>query len=249
MDGLLTQGGHLTDLTVDRYLDVDLSDDERAAVEGHLEACDPCVELVEEVRRWGDGLNVTIPQFSAPSSPAKVLPFRPRSFSTGVGAALAIAAATLVVVALPSAPSPELPPDTFTLKGPAVAWELHVHDGQASRVVEPGDEVEPNHRVGFRVQSRRAGYLAIFGADDHGESYVAFPQDDSGRAAAWGASDVMLDVPAAIAFDAKPGREWLKVVFCAEPFALSEMQPTLPTVRVPDVEGCTTKVRVLRKRW
>lgn len=252
MDDLLTRTGHLTDLTVDRYLDEDLADVERASVEAHLEACDPCVELVAEVRAFGDAMNVTIPQLEAaprPAEPARVLPFRRSGFTVGVSAAFALAAATLVAVALPTIERGGglLPPDTITLKGPAFAWEVHVHDGQRSRVVEPGERVKAGHRVGFRVQSKRPGHLAIFGADDHGETYVAFPQDDRGRAARWPASETLVDVDAAMAFDANPGRERLVVVFCSEPF---ELAPTLAMLRdgeAPPDARCTTKDLVLHK--
>ncbi len=243
MNDTLTQAGHLTELTVDRHLDGELQGPALESVERHLEGCEACRQLLEEVRAWGATLDVRPPttlkteEEPPPSEPeqrgAVVLQF-PSSFTRGVSVGLALAAAALFMVLLPrtsDAPVPGVsgpPSDVYRLRGPTLDWEVRVHDGQRDRRVEPGDVVHPGERVGFRVHAKVDGFLAILGADDTGEAYVAYPTDESRRAVPWAGSKGFRDVDAAMRFDAKPGKERLLALLCTKPVELTPVLKELP---------------------
>ena len=103
---------------------------------------------------------------------AKVLPFR-RAAPVALAAGLAVAAAVTMMV-MPPEPPPVA--DTFRVKGAPFELEVHVHDGERSRRVSPGDTVRPGDRLGFRVRGAQEGHLMIAGFDATLEPYLCYPQ-------------------------------------------------------------------------
>ncbi len=67
---LMTQDGHLTELTVDRHLVDEFAQDERALVDAHLGACQSCREWLAEIRAFDEQTASTLrPQSSSQHHP------------------------------------------------------------------------------------------------------------------------------------------------------------------------------------
>lgn len=295
----LDREGHLTALSIDRYLydAPELDPEFHSSVEAHVGTCDLCRSRVDEVRDFdgsayvADALSSNLLPFPAspephdasagafhpsaldstpleePARQAKVvsLASRRRALTLTVGVLAAAAATALVFfMAQPQDGAEsgrvELDPaaDRITLKGKPIAFEVHVHDGTSSRLVTSGDTIAANERVGFRVQSREAGHLLIVGVDDLGHAYLCYPQDEDkgGQAVALAPSDVPMQLPQAMRFDAVAGHERLVAVFCDAPFTFGDISADLAgkgasaaaDSRLPNLRaGCVQSEVILEK--
>ena len=245
----LTRGGHLSDLTVDRFLyEPDAPETFRAAVEDHLQDCAQCSEEVDAIRRVDATVQLAPPR---PLAPVIDLSARRRRWAVAGASVLALAAAAVLMLR----PGPLSGPDLFRAKGPQFAFEVHVDEGSASRQVVSLDVVHPGDRFGFRVQAKTAGYLLVAGVDHKGETYICYPQDGPAPAPL-SPSPTPTQLDAAMRFDTVLGEERLIALFCPEPFdavdALARMRVAIDGVPAAQAlplvgDGCTQREVILEK--
>ena len=238
-DQVLARDGHLSELSINRYLyDPVLDTDLRDAFAEHLQSCAVCRERLKAVQDFDASLELRPPteaaQISAVSgvSVARLEPRRPRRADKAWwGAGVALAAAAALALVMGSGPETvsgsEL--DTTRLKGSKLDFEVYVHDGTTSRLVDGGDKVHPGDRVAFRVATRQDGYLLVMGLDQAGSVYVCYPQQNEGMAAAFSASEKAMKLEQAMQFDTQLGRELLVAVWCPDPFHIDDVQRGLHT--------------------
>jgi len=247
---MLTQDGHLTELTVDRFLVDELSGDALSSVQEHLDGCEICRVWIEDIRTFDAQAAERLRPPSVPQ--AKVLAFPMKRIITNV-AVLAAAAALIFIVSRPGEEVPSPGRDIVTIKGSPLSWQVHIHDGKEARLAAPGTIVHPGERFGFKVKTKTDGYLAVLGVDQDGESYVAYPADDSGQAGTWQKSEKPAVLDGAMEFDVKSGHERLVAIFCSQPFKLDALSKKLtPPTGTKErmgllVKGCSQREMVLVK--
>jgi hypothetical protein len=135
--------------------------------------------------------------------------------------------------AAPPAPVAALAgPDQVRTKGAMLRLSVFANDGATTRRVHWGDRVHAGDRLGFRFSARRPGHLLIVGLDARRDSYLCYPQDTGGMAAAVGAGDAV-PLDQAIRLDAVAGDERLVGILCDRPFAFAEVRDLLAQVAVP----------------
>jgi hypothetical protein len=215
---VLDRGGHLSELTLDRFRFDPPEPAFQAAVRAHLETCGACRGALEALVA-SDAELVLAPPLTGGAVVA--LPRRRPIAWIATAVVLATAALALLVV------RPWRPDDVVTLKGSPFDFEVHVHDGRESRPVLDGDTVHPGERMGFRVHLRQDGYLAVIGRDDRGMTYPCYPPADVGApvaatifAVAHPRTEHPETLPVAMRFDDTLGDEHITAVFCREPFSL-----------------------------
>ncbi|MFT5686996.1 MAG: anti-sigma factor RsiW, partial [Myxococcota bacterium] len=165
---LLTRDSHLTDLTLERLVDGELTGGEASA---HLAACEACTARHAAI--LADSAAALPPlRLSTPASvaaPDNVIPFsRQRSWWSGAGGLLAAAAAVLLLVNIsPTEPLPERnPEENFTIRGddlPKLDLEVYRSASGGITRISSDDVVHPGDRLGFRIGSETDGHLLILG--------------------------------------------------------------------------------------
>ncbi|MFO0746794.1 MAG: hypothetical protein U1F43_14145 [Myxococcota bacterium] len=192
----------------------------------------------------------------------------------GAGAALAMAAGLLLFTrpaqrALPVGGVGVDPTEELVARGGNLDFEVHVHDGTKSRLVDDGGVVHPGERAGFGLRASADGFVLVFGWDQTGTAYAAYPLGGdlaTLRAAPIQASREPVAVPSAIRFDDLLGDEHLAAVYCDHAFALSDVLPAGavdlhelqrrlgvttaegPVVVSAGTSGCVMRHLVLHKR-
>lgn len=234
----LDRGGHLSELALDRLrYDPALPTEEKAELDQHLARCAECQAALATLSAEDAAFAV------APRAP--VVALRPKSPLRWLGAgvaALAIAAAALIAVNMPT--TKLFDPDDLRVKSGPFDFEVFVHDGAESRAVMSGDTVFPGERMGFRVRARETGYLLVLGRDDSGNRYLCYPDGVIGDAVAvaFQESTEPLVLPTAMRFDDILGSEHITAIFCPAPFGADEvgedMQPP----------GCVSRAVRLQKQ-
>ncbi len=246
----LDRSGHLSELSLDRYVYDPRDEDFCAAVEVHLDACPDCRRVLEALKSEDASFELSAPsniiRFPSKSknetSAIKVVPIRKRS-TLSIALPVFLAAALALIVAWPRPPAEGPGEDTYRVKGTPFELEVHVHDGQTSRLVADGDLVHPGERVGFRVRSKTAGHLLILGHDDRDNVYLCYPQGTTATAVPLDAHLEMVPLEAAMQFDDVLGAEHLTAYFCDSPLSL----PTLDPKALETPPGCTRRELTLKK--
>jgi hypothetical protein len=151
------------------------------------------------------------------------------------------AAAALVLAVVEPLPQEETETEQVRLKGTTFEIEVHVHDGQTSRLVSGGDVVHPGERMGFRVRASMPGHLLLIGRDDRGATYPCYPASGQASAPVAGSSQ-MVALDAALAFDDALGTERLIAFFCDAPLELPGL--AIPSEIPP---GCVRRELSLTK--
>jgi hypothetical protein len=151
------------------------------------------------------------------------------------------AAAALVLAVVEPLPQEEIEAERVRLKGTTFEVEVHVHDGQTSRLVSGGDVVHPGERMGFRVRASMPGHLLLIGRDDRGATYPCYPASGQASAPVAGSSQ-MVALDAALAFDDALGSERLIAFFCDAPLELPGL--AIPSEIPP---GCVRRELSLTK--
>ena len=238
---LFGRDGHLTDLAIDRYRYEDLPVRLRRAVAEHLEACPACSERLAEQAR-------TDAEVALPPLP-QVAPRRRRRWAAGaVGLALAAGLAAVVLRVEPPSDAPgRAEPAGIRLRGSGFDIEVWADRPGGPERLESGAAVAAGERLGFRVATTRPGYLILWGRDGSGADYPVYPPSRGDAAAlAPQAGAEMQTLPTALRFDAAPGPETLRAVFCPEPFTWAEATTWTPAEL--RARRCTAYRIVLPKR-
>ncbi len=255
----LTRDGHLSDLTIDRYLG-EPAGDLHAAVDAHAEGCSICRERIVTVRRFDAG-NSIAPRWPATMDGpgATVVQLVPRrdwrpNRRWAAAAGLLAAAASLVLLTRVGVGPDET--DVWRSKGGPFDLEVWVHDGERARLVVSGDVVHPQDRVGFRLDLREGGHILIIGVDGQGQAYVGYPQGLKGQSERVSATPEPMVLDEALRFDGILGLERIVGLFCPSEVAMSnfanrlqELSQKLPasTALPLLVQGCRQKETILRK--
>ncbi len=239
---LFTQEGHLSDLTLDRLLLEDLSGDEHASVQEHLEACAACREDLDAVRHHDAAFFEThAPDWAAPAQASGRAPRAEggeasRTFwsATTRRALLTLGAAAIAVFALmpllqaPSGGRNTGPEEGIRIKGEPMRMEVYVHDGKTARVAMHGERVSPGDRLGFKLFTRQSGWIMIVGWDHTKELYIGYPQTrGEPHAESMEARPEGVDLQAALVLDDLLGVEHLMAIQCQEPFAFEAVRQDL----------------------
>jgi hypothetical protein len=184
------------------------------------------------------------------------LPARPnrwRRLWPPLGAALAVGAAALVLVArAPGPPTPEqAPPEGTRIKG-AARIGFFVKHGDQVRRGGPEEAVNPGDLVRFTSTSAQPAHLTIIGVDAAGTVSVYFPVNG-------GADDVAageeIELPRAVALDGTLGPETVHAYFCARPLDAAALESARAALRAhptvtpppPPFSGCTSDKLVWTK--
>ncbi len=245
--------GHLTDLTIDRFLYEPIEDDLRTAVDSHVDTCGECKARLEEVRGFDAGFTLAPP---APvAAPAKVISLasarKKRDVPASAWLTLLAAAAAFVMVVIPQNQStttpgfdPPVPIEPTRIKGAGFDMEVWLDDGQGGRRLDDGATVHPGDHVGFRVKAKDPGFVMIVGIDSKRSLYGCYPQREA-RAAALTPSPTPVSVGAAIGFDDVLGDERLVGIHCETAFTFDDAK----TIMRRPPEGCSLKeVRLSKTR-
>lgn len=107
------------------------------------------------------------------------------------------------------------------VKGSSFSFFLYANNGTQVRPLVSNATVHPGERIGFRVENKKKGFLAIVGLDELGNDYVCFPQRD--REAKFISSGKERTLDQAIKLDNKLGRERIIALFCDQPFSVEEL--------------------------
>ena len=221
MTDLYTRDGHLSDLTLERIVAGEI---DHALVKDHLDVCAVCRARLESLRSDNEAF-----VFGTPPAP----PVEDRRLPFGYGTLVALAAVIMLFMNLPDetkppSGSPEWaePIEYFRVKG-GLNVEFFVNrDGAVSRakndaVVHPGD------RLGFQVSTPVAGHLMIVGVDQSQTPYLCYPQDNAGRAKAFGPTTEMTTLGQAVVLDEVLGQERFTAIFCDTAFGFDTVSKQL----------------------
>jgi hypothetical protein len=275
---LFSRDGIVTELTIDRLILGELTDEEERKVRARLESCDRSRALFEAVEEFDAGLReegVFVPppsllQREESSDQGVVLLSNKReekrqraAFSESSVARFAAAACVILAsVALlrwdPSidpaiADGPGAIPDGAAIgvtrvKGSAFRFDVFVHDGEESRQAADGEVVQPGDRVGFKVFNRKPGHLMIVGVDDNLKPYTCYPQDEA-RAQERAVTQEAEELKQAMELDSNLGRERFVAYFCHETFG-SDQAHQWAKVGLEQIlpEGCVRRSVTLQKK-
>lgn len=261
-ENLLRRDGHLSALSLERRNLGELSAQASGVFDSHVESCDSCRADYTEVCRdlgvdprelmrlppvrsrsvwrrtwgWSGGLAVAA---------AAAMMMLPRGDELAVGSPLdgAVATAALEVE------------DQLRRKGDAFEFEVHVHDGDQSRLAGRGERVSAGDRVGFRMFPRFDGHVMIVGSDATGASYLCYPQHNDGRSTPVRALDQPWAVDEAVELDETPGTERIVALLCPDAFTFDEVAAALREIGEvgtndllpPIVDACIQRELVLVK--
>lgn len=217
MSELFTRDGHLHELAIDRALTEDLSGELQAELSAHLADCPPCTARMDAARAF---VAEPLPSLRARPEPgARVIAFPGRRVLVVAAAAFAMAAALLLSIRPPT--------ETFTARGGELELEVHRQVGDRTEQIHDGDEVFPGDHLGFRVSSRKDGFLLVAGVDQTGATYSCYPQGDAPSAQPVASSRAPVDLKTAIQLDNAAGQERIVALRCPESFALSDIAEAL----------------------
>ncbi len=250
MSDLLTRDGHLTELSLERYLAGEVVSDE---IQAHIDVCDVCAQRLESMRKDAASF------IGRPPSPPQ------RSLAPVYGALLAAAAAVAIYVAIPQGDGSgnEREPGTswvepaeyFRVKG-SLNVEFFLNRSEVVTKAKDDDAVYAGDRVGFRVSTPTAGHLMIAGIDGKGEAYLCYPQDNGGRSKAFGPTKSLTTLDQAIVLDEILGREDLVAVFCEDAIEFQQVAGALKGLRsgqsvdkILESQRCRQRtIRLMKKR-
>jgi hypothetical protein len=247
-----------SDLKLDRWLAGELSEDERRAVEAHVESCDSCQRRYAALAESRRSFSREAPPFAAferseprpsmgqPSSGRRA----GRSHWLSGASALAVAATIALAISQlwsSSVPSTRDADGSGTrAKGAlgSLGWVVkrgeHMFAGRIGQPLRAGDAVR------FTVSAHQPVYVAILGLDPKGQVSVYYPEGELLSRVEAGRDQLL---PAAIQFDAAAGEEQLYGVFCASAVAIAPVRvaiersadsPALP-------RGCTLERQTLNE--
>ena len=233
MSELFTRDGHLHELAIDRLLTDDLSTELLTELEAHLGDCAPCAERVAEARSF---VAEPLPlRRQRPEPGAQVIAFPRRRVAAGVAVAFAMAAGLLLALKPPT--------EEFTARGGDLQLEVHRQEAKGTHQLQDGEAVFPGDHLGFRVSSRKSGFLMVLGVDQTGSTYPCYPQGEQPEALPLSPSRAPVDLNTAIQLDDAVGQEHIVALRCPEVFSFDEVsaalagapqQGPLPTLRA----GC-----------
>lgn len=251
---LFRRDGRLTELTLDRYRQGELSDDERRAVERRLAQTPDERRVLEEMQAFDAAHRLAPP---AGAGAATVLPFRRAAkviAPIGVALVAAAAAVSLLVPTTGLAPTSRVRPgEEFRVKGARFELEVHAHDGAQSRRLSAGAAVHPGERLGFRIEGGDGGHLLIVGIDATHEPYLCYPQDTGGASAPAPGGDQVVSLPAAVRLDDVAGSETVVAMLCPRPFSFDAVAPAMRAAHAAVGglgmirQGCVQRVFTLTK--
>ncbi len=228
----LGRNGHFTDLTIDQWL---MNEPRSVEVTQHFETCEGCRLAVEKIGREV----IVIPPFTgkAGSVVEEVSNKEERGSRytkiriamVGLASVLGVLLITQMYSKTPHTGSPLDRPaeiidgsDGVRIKGASFSSLLYAKNAEDVRPLNNGSIVHPGERIGFRIENKKKGYLAIMGIDETGESYVCFPQrSESAQLIDAGEERTLSE---AIRLDSKLGQERIISVFCETPFSLDELR-------------------------
>ena len=235
-EDLLTRDGHLTELTLNRFLNGEL--DAFPQIREHVDTCPVCAQTLDSVRAFDASFAIAPPGPPALTATAD----EPNVVSLAderrrrAPVAVIVAAAAAVVLALVAWPSGSRSPvggddDGIRIKGSGLTLLVFAKSGDNKpRPVTDNDVVHAGDRLGFRISSRDAGFAMIVGVDDEGVAYPAWPQDGA-RAAFVEASTSARDIDAAILLDDRGASERLALVRCPDSFSWKQAAELLTANR------------------
>ncbi len=238
----LGRNGHFTDLTIEQWL---ANEPRPADVTSHFDGCEGCRRAVEMV----ENMPISIPPFAA-SIELNDVAKKPRDFSRV--RMVIVGAATILGVMLVANIFSEKPTDEIRIKGRSFSTLVYGKSGESVRPLFTGSTVHPGERIGFRVENKAKGFLAIIGVDDSGESYLCFPQGSANAQPIEASEERTLKD--AIRLDAKLGKEHIISVFCKTPFSIQELKtkiretPTTDNLFPTLLEHCEQSEVILEKK-
>lgn len=243
MQRIATSPECVSDLALDQWYAGELGPAELERVQSHVASCASCLErqrvMFEEHSRFLE----LAPSFAAQAKLVARPPTRRRKLVRAVSViagAAALAASVLLTLGKPSG----LPTSDVRTKGES---HLGVYIKRGDRVVrgKAHDEVHPGDLLRFTYSTPHAGYIGIFGLDEHAAtSYV--PSQSEAAALAAG-MDKPLDF--AVKLDDQLGTETIYALWCPSPFALEPIRSHLEkqhTLAQPS-DACVQSVLPLRK--
>jgi hypothetical protein len=264
---------HLSDLRLDQMLAGELDPPSEAALRAHLVACVPCTHRHGALAAGAAQIR-SDPRFAAlgPVIRERLVavdarPERPqarrRSWTTGVFATCAVAAAIIVLVRRP---------DTAVVAGGAtaglrikgdLAMDVFVRRAGGAAPVETllaGDPVHPGDQLRARVRAATRGHFGVFAVDSPtapAPAVAGYLPAGAELATVEAGTPLLLD--GAVELDAAPGRELLLGVLCPSPRKKEAVAADLSTALTatggdPDrldwrqaVPGCAVTSLWLRK--
>jgi Putative zinc-finger len=201
----------------------ELSGEEAAEVQSHLDGCARCREAVE-------ALAAAEADFRAAPTPLRLVPPAPARRARWLVPAATLALAAGAVVAL-------RPEGGLRTKGSAVSVGMHVQHGGEVRRAGPGEVLAPGDTVRFTYSASEPGYLAILSVDGAGVASVYYPEGPE-TVPVEAAHDAAL--PLGTRLDGVLGEERVVGLFCAQPRNLEPVRQALQAAApgLPDVPGC-----------
>lgn len=217
MSELFTRDGHLHELAIDRLLTDDLAAELLAELEKHLADCAPCAARVAEARSF---VAEPLPlRRQRPEPGAQVIAFPRRRVAAAVAAVFAMAAGLLLALKPPT--------EEFTARGGDLELEVHRQKTKGTEQLHDGDAVFPGDHLGFRVSSRKTGFLMVVGVDQTGSTYPCYPQSERLLAMPLGSSRTPVDLNTAIQLDNAVGQERIIALRCPEAFSFDDVRAAL----------------------
>ena len=126
-------------------------------------------------------------------------------------------------------------PPGVRLKGSIGFKVYRVESGQRLLMMS-GERFASGDELIYEVSLSKAGHVLIVG-DEPGEPlYASYPSDTQGQSMPIGAGTAQL-MESSVILESVQNQERLYAVFCNEPFALSQIERELETIRVP--ESCS----------
>jgi len=266
--GVFGRSGHVSELAIADALAEVMDADSRSIFEQHLSGCRVCARRLEAAR----AVDLAMPSWSSLGEGSATISLRPRrrwTWPPVVGVAVAMAAATLLAVKIPTALTGSHPvadaASDFSPKGSQVesgegfgpedlAFQVYINDATAVWQAKPGAEVRGGDRLGFQVRTHERGRLMVMGIDDAGALALCFPQEGE-EAALINPSNDYVTLPQAVRVDDSPGRERLVAVYCPETFTFDAVAAAVSTLDDPGsdeplptlLEGCAQQELILNK--
>jgi hypothetical protein len=233
-----------SDYALDKQAAGELDGEELATLTAHVSGCDRCTgrigQRAEEAKAFAEKaprlpptISLEMPHMVAAAyggPPVSELHRRRFARNAGIGGALALAAAVLVLS--------RSSVDTTRTKGGATELGFYVSHGGAVRAGGSNETVYPGDSLRFSTTTKAPRYLGVFSVDGAENVSVYFP---AGTTAAPVVAGVDVGLSVSTRLDDVLGKETLYGVFCDAPFELGPITHALSTRRgqppkVPD--GC-----------
>lgn len=222
---------HLSTLTLHHLRYGDLDSDSLLAAREHLQTCARCAARLDVQRRERDAF-VAQPMPDALRRPSRrQWPAWPLAMRWA-GLALAMAAAALIWVRLPTESTGGPVADRILTKGVLPEVEVWAAaPGEPAHLLGDQERLGSGDRVSFKYDARGAAHVAFAGRDHTGvvEFYGSMPTEDG-----------LSDAPFGLVLDDAPGVQEFFVVVADRPLDSATV--------IEAVSGNATDVRVLRKR-